>query len=118
MITTKQSKVPQRILCHLCATFVPFVVVFFAFNPRSTAASSFFRPMKLLQLRRLLFMLAVQPVFIRGADKAGKQRMRLQGLRLEFRMKLAPDEMRMAGDLHHLHVSAVGRRARETQPAA
>src|SRR5208282_2599992 len=39
--------------------------------------------------------------------------MRLERLRLELRMKLAPDEMRMIGQLDHLDVSPVRRRTRD-----
>src|SRR5215469_3440835 len=41
--------------------------------------------------------------------------MRLERLRLEFRMKLAAEEMGMIGQLDHLDVSAVRRRSRDAQ---
>ena len=41
--------------------------------------------------------------------------MRLQRLRLELRMELAPDKVRMIRQLHHLHVSPVRRRSGNPQ---
>src|SRR5215472_10974670 len=41
--------------------------------------------------------------------------MRLERLRLEFRMELAPNEVRMIRQFHHLHVSAIGRRSGNAQ---
>ena len=49
------------------------------------------------------------PVFVSGADERLEQRMRLQRLRLELRMELAAEEMRMSGELDDLDVGAVGR---------
>src|ERR1035441_10644997 len=42
--------------------------------------------------------------------------MRLQRLRLELRMELAPDEMRVIRKFHHLDVSAVGRSPGNSHP--
>src|SRR3954469_21266249 len=44
--------------------------------------------------------------------------MRLQRLRLEFRMELASDKERVLGDLDHLDVGSVGRRAGNAQAPA
>ncbi len=66
--------------------------------------------MEHLHLDRLLLGLALQPVLIRRPDKRAEQRMRLQRLRLEFRMELAADEMRMIGQLYHLDVGPIRRR--------
>src|SRR5712671_4633120 len=42
--------------------------------------------------------------------------MRLERLRLELRMELAPNEMRMIWQLHHLYVSSIWSRPRDAQP--
>jgi len=52
----------------------------------------FLRPQKHLHLGRVLTLFLFLPVCVRRADKRLKQRMRLQRLRLELRMKLASDE--------------------------
>jgi len=44
--------------------------------------------------------------------------MRLQRLRLELRMELAAEEVRMARDFHDLDISCVGRGAAQPQSAA
>src|SRR5215469_2840328 len=58
----------------------------------------------------LFFALAPAPlaaVLIGGANEGGKQGMRLQRLRLKFRMELAAQEPRVVFDFDDLDVSAV-----------
>src|SRR5450756_1819077 len=76
----------------------------------------FFRPQEHLDLGRVFLLFLFLPVFVRSAHECLKQRMRLQRFRFEFRMELAPDEERMTGNLHYLHVSAVGSRDGNAQP--
>src|SRR6266481_138142 len=75
----------------------------------------FVRPQEHLDLGSAFLLFLLPPVFVRSAHKRLKQRMRLQRLRFEFRMELAPNEERMTRNLHHLNVSTVGSRARNTQ---
>ena len=65
--------------------------------------------MEHLDLRGGFVRAPLQAIFVRRADERLEQRMRLERLRLEFRMELAADEIRMVGDLHHLDVGAIGR---------
>src|SRR5258708_26304538 len=71
--------------------------------------------MKHFHVRRFLSCAALRSMLIGSTYKCTEQWMRLQRLRLEFRMKLASDEVWMIGQLHHLHVSAVGSRPRNPQ---
>src|ERR1700683_2086532 len=73
----------------------------------SLSPSHFFRPQKHLNFRSVFLQFFLLPMFVGSADKSLKQRMRLERLRFEFRMKLASDEIRMIGNLNHLDVRAV-----------
>src|SRR5580698_315366 len=89
-------------------------------DPRKSVAllfldSYFFRPVEHLYRRRLLVGSPFRAMLIRRAYECMKQRMRLERLRLEFRMELAADKMRMVGQLHHLHVSSIGGRTGDAQ---
>src|SRR5882757_8612109 len=57
-------------------------------------------------------------MLISSPNKRPKQRMRLQRLRLELRMKLAPDKMWMLRNLDHFNVSPIRSRSRNPQPAS
>src|SRR5438876_6193567 len=54
-------------------------------------------------------------VAVRGLDKARKERMRVQRLRLEFRMELHGEVPRVAGQLRDLDELAVGGASRNAQ---
>src|SRR6266403_5527644 len=71
----------------------------------------FVRPQEHLDLGGAFLLFLLPPVFVRSAHERLEQRMRLQRLRFEFRMELAPNEKRMTRNLHHLNVSAIGSRA-------
>src|SRR5882724_11222287 len=79
-------------------------------------SSHFLRPQEHLDLSRFFFCLALLPVLVSRPDKRLEQRMRLQRLRLELRMKLAPNKMRMPRNLHHLNVCPIRSRPRNLQP--
>src|SRR3984957_14268634 len=93
---------------------------------RESAVSAFeenldphsFRAVEHFYCCRFLLGTPFQPMLIRGPHKPAEQRMRLQRLRLEFRMKLAADEVRMIGEFHHLNVSPVQRRPRDAQSSS
>src|SRR3954447_1317213 len=82
-----------------------------------TPASSAFRElntnllgtMKHFHLRRFSLSAALRSVLVRCADECTEQRMRLERLRFEFRMKLASDEVRMIRQFYHLDVGCIGR---------
>src|SRR6266446_322115 len=76
----------------------------------------FVRPQEHLDLGGAFLLFLLPLVFIRSAHERLEQRMRLQRLRLEFRMELASDKKRMTRNLYHLNVSAVGSRAGNAQP--
>src|SRR6202521_4245227 len=76
----------------------------------------FVRPQEHLDLGGVFLLFLFPSVFVRSAYKRLKQRMRLQWLRFELRMELAPNEKWMTRNLHHLHVSAVRSRAGNAQP--
>ena len=57
-------------------------------------------------------------VFQARAHERGEQRVRSERLGFELGMKLAAHEPRMIGNLHDLHVDAVRRAARDTEPGA
>src|SRR5580693_3521854 len=78
----------------------------------------FLRTMKHLHRRSFLFGPPLRAMLISRRDKRTEQRMRLQGLRLELRMKLASDEMRMVRQFHHLDVSAIRRRPGDAQSSS
>src|SRR5437764_10028824 len=61
---------------------------------------------------------ALQSILIRCFDERTEERMRLQGLGLEFRMELAAQEIGMTGNLYDLHVSAVRSTASKLQAGA
>src|SRR4051794_32497101 len=56
-------------------------------------------------------------MLVRGADESLEQRVRLQRFRLELRMELATDKVRMIRQLHHLHVSSIRRGTGNPQAA-
>lgn len=49
-----------------------------------------------------------QPVLVAGGDKGAEERMRLEGLGLELRVKLAAYEERVARDLDNFDIGGVG----------
>src|ERR1700675_4959040 len=73
-------------------------------------------PQEHLDLSGVFLLFPLPSVFVRSAHKRLKQRMRLQRLRFEFRMELAPNKKRMPRNLDHLNVSAVRSRAGNAQP--
>src|ERR1035438_1876759 len=77
----------------------------------------FFRTQEHLDLRRVLSHLLILSILVGSSHECLEQRMRLQRLRLEFRMKLAPDKKRMSRNLHHLYISSIRSRTRNTQPS-
>src|SRR5437764_13495006 len=58
---------------------------------------------------------ALQSILIRCFDERTEERMRLQGLGLEFRLELAAQEVGMIGTLHDLYVVAVRSAASKLQ---
>src|ERR1700679_4390999 len=68
--------------------------------------------MKHFDRRYFFFRTPLTAMLVRRRNECTEQRMRLQRLRFEFGMKLASDEMRMAGQLNHLYVGAIRRRSR------
>ena len=73
--------------------------------------------MEHFHLDHLALRLPLLAMFIRRANKRPKQRMGLQWLGLELGMELAPDEMWMIRQLHHLHIGAVWSRSGNAQAA-
>src|SRR5215469_3150966 len=61
---------------------------------------------------------ALQPVLVARRHKLPEQRMRLQRLRLELRMELAPQEIWMPGNLHDLDIRRIRRRPADREPAS
>ena len=59
----------------------------------------------------------VQP-FVRGLDKANEERVRAVGLAQKFRMRLGGDEVRVRGDLNHLHQLVVRRSTTNNESGA
>src|SRR5580692_1694995 len=88
--------------CVPLCTFVSLVV-------DALPSADFFRPVKHLDLGCCFISPALESMLVRGSYKSLEQRMRLQRFRLELRMKLAPNEMRMVGKLHDLHISSIRR---------
>src|SRR5579859_6994707 len=72
--------------------------------------------MELLQFGREFLEAPFTAILIGGLNKRREQRMRLQRLRLEFRMKLASQEMRMAGDFYNLNIRPIRSRSGDAQP--
>src|SRR5436309_14391458 len=66
-----------------------------------------FRAMKHLQLFVYPAFASRASVLISSLHKRAKQRMGLQRLRLEFRMELAAQKIRMIGQFDDLHVSPI-----------
>src|SRR5262252_455696 len=67
-------------------------------------------PMEHLDFDCLFLGPTLLAIFIRRAHEGAEQRMRLERLRLEFRMELASDEVRMVRQLHHLDIGPIGSR--------
>lgn len=65
--------------------------------------------MEHLQLSGFFLHAPLVSVVVGCADKASKQRMRLEWLRLELWVELASDEVGMVRKFDHLDVSTVGR---------
>src|ERR1700730_6495840 len=80
------------------------------------SSRQFFGAQKHLDHRGIFLLFLFLSVLVRSADEFFKQRMQLQRLRLEFGMELASQEKRMARDLNHLYISAIGSRPRDAQP--
>src|SRR5258708_5005231 len=75
----------------------------------------FLWPVKHLHRRSLSLGPPLRTMLVRCRNERTEQRMRLQRLRLELGMELAADEMRMIRQFHHLYVSTVRRRPRNSQ---
>src|SRR5690349_1572788 len=94
------------------------------FSPRAGCAEApllFPRALRPQELVYLAGAAAGQPlsaVIVAGLYEAEEQRMRLQRLRLEFRVELAGEKVGMRGQLNDLHVGAVRRAARDAQSGA
>ena len=73
---------------------------------------------ELLELRGLFLVFAPQPIFVTGADETGEERMWLQWFRLELRVELAAQEVRVIHYLDDLNVGAVRRCAGDTHARA
>src|SRR5580704_2757151 len=93
----------------LC-TFVSLVV-------DALPSADFFRPVEHLDLGCCFISPALQAMLVSRPYKSLEQRMRLQRFRLELRMELAPDKMRMVRKFDDLHISSIRRRPRYSQPA-
>src|SRR5271168_3658793 len=76
----------------------------------------FFRTVKHLDRCTFFMRPPLRAVLIRSRNESTEQRMRLKGLRFEFRVELASDEMRMIGQFDHFDVSPVGRGTGDAQP--
>src|SRR4051812_26583482 len=74
--------------------------------------------MEHLVLRAVARLAPALSVFVRRSYERREQRLRLQRLRLELRMELAPDEVRVVVELHDLHVRSIRCRSRDAQPRA
>src|SRR4051812_15333000 len=72
-------------------------------------ALNFFPAQEQLLIHRHLLFHHALALLVGCADEATEQRMRLQRLRLEFRMELTADKERVLGDLDHFDVGAVRR---------
>src|SRR5437773_10320639 len=70
----------------------------------------FLWPMEHLQLSGFFLRTPLAPVVICRTYECPTQRMGLEWLRFELRMKLAADEMGMVGQFDHFDVRAVRRR--------
>src|SRR5579871_873842 len=75
----------------------------------------FLWPMKHLDFGGFLQNSPLRSIFVCCTYESTEQRMRLERLRLELWMELAPDEVGMIGQFHHLHVSAVWSRTGEAK---
>jgi len=64
------------------------------------------------------YALALMAVFDAGADEGGEQRMRSQGLGLEFGMELAAYEPRVVGGFDDFDVDAVGGASGDAEASA
>src|SRR5258708_35069994 len=85
-------------------------------GPLPGLSSPFFSGRGKLPPRRSLSLgPPLRTMLVRCRNERTEQRMRLQRLRLELGMELAADEMRMIRQSHHLYVSTVGRRPRNSQ---
>src|SRR5215471_1828338 len=78
-------------------------------------SANFFWPQEHLDLRRFFLRDPLQALLICRGDKRPEQRVRLQRLRLELRVKLAPDEVRMVRQFNHFDVGSVGSRTGNAQ---
>src|SRR5271165_6732382 len=76
------------------------------------------RPMEHFLFNRCFLRAPLQPMLISRPYESLEQRMRLQRLRLELRMKLTTNIMRVVRKLDHLHISPVRRRPRNSQSAS
>src|SRR6202035_1851890 len=68
-------------------------------------ARYFFRTVKHFHCSSLFLCAPLRAVLIRSRNERAEQRMRLERLRLELRMELAADEVRMIRQFHHLYIS-------------
>src|SRR3984885_6811947 len=71
---------------------------------RAVLDSHFLRTVEHLDSRRFFLCAPLHSILIRCANECAEQRMWLEWLRLELRMELAADEMRMVRQFDHLHV--------------
>src|SRR5579885_3082082 len=77
--------------------------------------ANFLRAMEHFHLCGFFFRPAFRSVFVSRANKCAEQRMRLERLRLELRMELTSDEVRMIRQFDHFHVRSIGRRTGNLQ---
>src|SRR5271157_1600199 len=92
----------KAIFVLLCVSVSPWWILILPL-----ALSNFLRPMEHFHLGRLFLRAPFQSVLIRCAHERAEQRVRLQRLRFEFRMKLARNEIRMVGQLDHFHIRSI-----------
>src|SRR5438270_5922598 len=88
-----------------------------AWGPEN-ARITLLRVLGLGKQRRFLHGDAMRAEPVRGRDEGTEQRVRLERLRLEFRMELAAEVIRMIFDLADLDIRVVGRLAGNLQPTA
>src|SRR5216683_240555 len=100
--------------CHPERSEGPTAAAFLA----RLSSTHFFRPQEQFDFRCAALLFSFLPILVRRTRKRLKQRVRFQRLRFEFRMKLAPDEEWMTGNLNHLDISAVWSRPRNAQTSS
>src|SRR6267143_751959 len=80
--------------------------------------SDLLRPVEHFDFDRFLGRAPLQSTLVGGPDKRLKQRMGLQRFRLELRVELAPDEIRVLRNFDHLDVGTIRCRSGNPSPPA